>query len=72
LLQAEGLFPEHCSAKKMLQQSAEITGKLFKLSPYCVYTADSFFKAIRRKQNFKQYGPPAEEKISNIFLSCLI
>lgn len=71
LLQAEGLVPEHCSAEKLLQQSAEITGRLFRLSPYCVYTADSFVRAIRRKQNFKQYASAAEEKIANIFLSRL-
>ncbi len=49
-LKANALLPNN-SALEILKESAEITGKLLKLSPFFVYTADSFLKAIRRKQS---------------------
>ena len=69
VLKSNGLFPDQFCTEAMLEKSADITGKFLKVSPYCVYTANSFLKAIRRKQHFPKNIATAEEKIADIFLS---
>ncbi len=67
-LKANALLPTG-SAMEMLKESAEITGKLLKLSPFCVYTADSFLKAIKRKQCCpKSEKAPSPFVLAKLFL----
>ncbi len=66
-LKAHALLPD-MSATQALKQSAEITGKLLKVSPFCIYTADSFLKAIRRKQGCPNCGrKPFLFTLANLF-----
>ena len=75
-LQSEVLLPDNFSAEEILKVSAELAGKLLKISPYCVYTVDSFLKAIHRKISCQRTIPPGtvpstdpEEKLARIFLA---
>lgn len=77
LLQSERLFPENCSAEELLKKSAETVGKLLKISPYRVYTAQSLLTEIRRKlscpkKRINQSSENQEEKLAKAFLSVFI
>ena len=67
-LKANALLPSG-SAIEILKEAAEITGKLLKLSPFCVYTADSFLKAMKRKQSCpKSLKSPSPFVLAKLFL----
>ncbi len=77
LLQSERLFPEGYSAEELLKKSAETVGKLLRISPYRVYTAESLLKAIRRKLScpkimINQSPENQEEQLAAAFLSVFI
>ena len=52
------LFPEDASSEAVVKNAAEITARLLKLSPYRIYTADSFLKEVRRKIHCRSKGLP--------------
>lgn len=76
LLQARSLLPGTLSTEELFQKSAETTGKFLRISPYYIYSADSFFKEIHRKLNCRKESASttkhprnSEEKLATAFLS---
>ena len=75
-LQKRLLSMEASDPEKLLKKTAEAVGKFLRISPYCVYTADSFLKAIHRKLDCRKSFPKArpfsqnpEEELVIAFLS---
>jgi len=67
-LKANALLSDN-SVTEILKESAEITGKTLRISPYRLYSADSFLQAINRKRARPSLSQkPSAFQLASLFL----